>query len=335
MDDFLARGAAGTTHLGPENQALWTAMATTSGGGRRLRPRLLQETYRVLGGDDESAARHVGDALELLHAAFVVHDDVIDHDLRRRGRDNVAGEFVARATRAGAGPVAAAGYGQAAAVLAGDLELVGAVLAVADAPVSPAVRTRLLALLDDAVRVSAAGELQDVHLGLGTRVPSVAETIAVAEAKTAAYSFCLPLQAAGVMAGADDDTLGLLGELGRVLGIAFQLCDDLAGVFGDEVVTGKSALSDLREGKMTALVAHAASTPQWPTIEQHLGDPDLSCEDADVLRAALEACGARAFVEDLVDGHLDAARALAQEAGLDDVVDRVSGWGRRSPGRAA
>ncbi|MDM7831316.1 polyprenyl synthetase family protein [Cellulomonas edaphi] len=335
MQRFFDDAQAHAAPLGAEYVALWTAMRSASDGGRRLRPALAVEAYRAHGGSDAHAAQRLGDGIELLHTAFVMHDDVIDHDLRRRGRPNVSGEFGSRARAEGADRTAAAGYGQAAGILAGDLALVGALVEIASVAVDTTTRDRLLALVHAAVRVSAAGELDDVYLGLGTRVASVDETLAVAEHKTAAYSFALPLQAGALLAGASPDQLDRLGELGRLLGIAFQLCDDLLGVFGDEAETGKSTLSDLREGKMTALVAYAARTPAWDSIRAQLGDPKLTAADAGTLRARLEACGARSFVESLVESHLQSARALAAAAGLDSVIERVSALAARDTGRAA
>jgi geranylgeranyl pyrophosphate synthase len=335
MEEFFDSAQAHARSLGAEYTALWAAMRSASDGGRRVRPALAAEAYRVFGGTDEAVATQLGDAIELLHTAFVMHDDVIDHDLRRRGRLNVSGEFGRRARDAGARPASAVGYAQAAGILAGDLALVGAVVGFATVPAPPTTRDRLLSLAHTTIRITAAGELDDVHLGLGTSNPVVGESLAVAEHKTAAYSFCLPMQAGALLAGADDDQLAQIGELGRHLGIAFQLCDDLLGVFGDEAMTGKSTLSDLREGKMTALVAFAAGTPAWRTIEPHLGDAKLSRAAATVLRARLEACGARAFVEDLVDANLTQARALARTLGLDAVVERVTALATSNPGRAA
>ncbi|MEN0130171.1 MAG: polyprenyl synthetase family protein [Brevundimonas sp.] len=335
MDEFFARAQAHAAPLGAEYVALWTAMQGASTGGRRLRPALAAESYRVHGGRDEDVATQLGDALELLHTAFVIHDDVIDHDLRRRGRPNVAGEFGRRAREEGARPSVAASYGQAAGILAGDLALVGAVVELASIPASPATRDRLLDLVHTTIRVTAAGELADVHHGLGTGAPALDEALSVAARKTAAYSFCLPMQAGALLAGATAERVAALDDLGMRLGVAFQLCDDLLGVFGDEAQTGKSALSDLREGKRTALVAYAATTPAWGSIEKHLGDPLLTSADAATVRMRLEACGARAFVEDLAQSHLDAARSLARTVGLDQAVDRVAALAASDPGRAA
>jgi geranylgeranyl diphosphate synthase type II len=101
-----------------------------------------------------------------------------------------------------------------------------------------------------------------------------------------------------------------------MLGIAFQLLDDLHGVFGDPAVTGKSVLTDLREGKQTPLVAHARTTASWPGIAAHLGRPDLTEADAAVVRGLLEECGSRRFVEELAADYVRGARRALEQLGL-------------------
>ncbi|NPC97915.1 polyprenyl synthetase family protein [Nocardioides sp. zg-DK7169] len=307
----------------PEPARLAEALLDAGRGGKRFRPRLVRAVHELLGGTAAEAAVQVGEAVELLHTAFVVHDDVIDGDDVRRGRASTSGAFRHDAARAGASPEAAATYALAGAVLTGDLALAGAVRAMATVPAGAATVRRLLDLLDHAIRVSAAGELADVRHSLGLEDPTLAEVLAVAEHKTAVYSFQLPMQAGAVLAGAPVEVVDGLGEVGRRLGTAFQLRDDLLGVFGDPRETGKSDLGDLREGKRTPLVVHARTTATWPEVQPHLGDPGLSPADAVRVRAALEAGGSRAFVTDLAAAHVDAALVCA--AGL-AVPPELVGW---------
>src|SRR5699024_1219415 len=131
---------------------------------------------------------------ELLHTAFVIHDDVIDGDDVRRGRPNVSGTFQARARNTGVSPARARLYGEAAGILAGDLALAGAVREVALCGARPQVVVRLLDLLEEVLHRSAVGELADVRVSL-TPDASMTEVLDVAECKTAAYSFELPLRA--------------------------------------------------------------------------------------------------------------------------------------------
>lgn len=333
FSEFFTTGARRAT--ADEARALWSAMADAADGGKGLRPRLVVAAHHAFGGTRPDLAQHVGDAVQLLHTAFVMHDDVIDHDLRRRGRPNVSGTFVARGLAAGASDEHAHRYGQAAGILAGDLALVGATRLVATVDTDRATARRLLDLLDDTVRATAAGELGDVRLGLGVDRPTMEHVLTVAEEKTAVYSFSLPLQAGAILAHAPDAVLPRLARLGRHLGIAFQLQDDLLGIFGDEDVTGKSTLSDLREGAVTALVVHARGTSAWPAIAPHLGDPDLTRAAADLVRDALVRCGARSAVEAMVDRHVAAALAVAREIGpvhgvVLALVQDLLGSGRRA-----
>src|SRR5690606_15906636 len=157
----------------------------------------------------------------------------------------------------------------------------------------------------------------DVRVSL-TDDASVRECLDIAGWKTAAYSFELPLQAAAVLADADDDVVRALGEAGRCLGLAFQLRDDLDGVFGTAEQTGKDPLCDLREGKCTALVALARTSRLWPELAPYVGDPDLTEDGARRAREILTACGARAAVEtmaaELADAATDAAGRLPAPA---------------------
>ena len=316
LDGFFRAGIDRSVAYGPDYTELWRSLQLASHGGKRFRPALLTGIYRHLGGTDEPLAATVAAAVELLHTAFVVHDDVIDHDEIRRGRLNVSGTFAQSVRTAGADQDRAVTFGAAAGILAGDLALTGAHRLIASSTALPAIREELLSLLDHAIYVTAAGELADVRNSLGPVTVSLSDVITMAANKTAVYSFELPLQAGAVLAGAEPSTVDGLSRVGRLLGTAFQLQDDLDGVYGDEAQTGKSALTDLREGKVTPLVVHARGTAQWPFIRRHLGCPDLSVEQLLAVRAALDSAGSRAFITDLAAEHLTSAQHLASQIDL-------------------
>lgn len=315
---FFATGRAQT--VDEHDRALWESLHQLTVSGKRFRPALLLQVYAVLGGGDHKTASKVADAVELLHTAFVIHDDVIDGDEVRRGRPNVGGTFAARARSAGVSPARARLYGDAAGILAGDLALAGAVREIALCGARPEVATRLLDLLEEVLHRSAAGELADVRISL-TPDASMTEVLDVAEWKTAAYSFELPLRAAGLLADAPEEVVDALGSVGRHLGTAFQLCDDLNGVFGTAEHTGKDPLGDLREGKCTALIAIARSHSQWSELARFVGDPDLTPEAAHRARELLVACGARRTVEALVHDLREAA--IAEASALPEAAREV------------
>ncbi|WP_082383296.1 polyprenyl synthetase family protein [Frigoribacterium sp. RIT-PI-h] len=313
LDDFFALAKRRAESVGWRYVDLWSVLERNSAGGKRFRPRMVFTVYDALGGADDEAVARVGAAFELLHTALIVHDDVIDRDFSRRGIPNVSGSYRDTATTAGIPTPAAEHRGMSAAVIAGDLALTGASRMLLGIGCADHVRTRLLDLLDEAIFVSAGGEMVDVEFSLSADLPTVDEILEMERAKTAVYSFEAPLQAGAVLAGAGEAVVTAVGDFGREVGVAYQVVDDLLGVFGTEEATGKTTRGDLREGKRTVLVAHAATTDEWFTIQPFIGKADLSEAEAEHVRGRLEVCGARAFAEGLVEQH--ARRAL-------DVLDR-------------
>lgn len=303
--------------LGAPYAALWETLERNTAGGKRFRPRMVMAAYEALGGTDLDAAAHVGAAFELLHTALIVHDDVIDRDFVRRGGVNVSGRYRDIATTAGIPLPDAEHRGMSVAIIAGDLALFNAYRLIDRSGVDGILRTRLHDLLDEAMFVSAAGELYDVDFalrsglpgsGTGTAAddaagspgsPTVDEILEMERLKTAVYSFETPLQAGAVLAAASPAAVAALGTFGRNIGIAYQIVDDLLGVFGDERDTGKTTLGDLREGKRTVLLAHAVGRPEWGEVAGLIGSPELTTAQARRIREVLEETGSRRFAEAL------------------------------------
>lgn len=306
LERFFTAGAHRAST--PDHRELWAALQDAASGGKGLRPAIFFSLYRALDGRDEESASAVAAALELLHTAFVVHDDVIDRDTERRGRPNVSGTFTARALDRGHHPQQAGRYGESAAILAGDLALSGAVRLVARCGADPDLVARLLDHLDHALHLTAAGELADVRLSMDGDA-GIGQAVEMEHQKTAVYSFELPLLLAAELAGCAESYGPELRDFARRLGIVYQLRDDLDGMFGDPAVTGKSTLSDLREGKCTPLIAHARSTSSWVQIRPFLGADTVDESEAGRVRLLLEQSGSRAYVEALAERLAAEARA--------------------------
>jgi geranylgeranyl diphosphate synthase type II len=298
--------------LGTQYVQLWETLEDNTIGGKRFRPRMVMTAYAALGGTDHEAAAYVGAAFELLHTALIVHDDVIDHDFTRRGAPNISGSYRDRAIAAGSTAAVAEHSGISAAVIAGDLALFNSYRLIDRSGVSGVVRARLLEVMDDALFASAAGELIDVDFSIAVDMPRVDDILTMERLKTAVYSFECPLQAGAILAGASEAVVSTLADFGREIGIAYQLVDDLLGVFGREAETGKTTLGDLREGKRTVLISYATSTPEWAGISGLVGDPELTDEQAAGIREVLVRCGAKSFAEGLARYY--ANRALARLA---------------------
>ncbi|MGN7798460.1 polyprenyl synthetase family protein [Leifsonia sp. 22587] len=318
LSGFFAARISSAAAYAPAYRTLWESARDAADGGKRIRPRFVLTAFRGLGGTDDDAACTAAVAYELLHTAFLLHDDVIDGDTMRRGRPNVVGAFASDATSRGVESVRARRWGEAGAILAGDLLLHAAASVLARVDADEWTRERLLEILDHGVFVTAAGELADVALAerMGPESPSLDDVLAMTEHKTAAYSVAGPLMTGALLAGGGEDLLAPLAEYGRLVGIAFQLGDDLLGVFGSEDVTGKSIVSDLRQGKETSLIAFARGTARWEDVTPSLGRSDLAPHEAARLASVLEECGARAFVERLLADHVDRAIALLQSPSI-------------------
>lgn len=335
LDRFFSLAKNRAVSFGAEYVKLWETLESNTVGGKRFRPRMVMAAYEGLGGDDSDAAAYVGAAFELLHTALIVHDDVIDRDFSRRGIPNVSGSYRDIATTAGIPIPTAEHRGLSAAVIAGDLALFNSYRLIDKSGASDGVRERLLEIMDDALFASAAGELIDVDFSLTTEMPPVDAVLTMERLKTAVYSFECPLQAGAVLAGAPESVVLALGRFGREVGIAYQIVDDLLGVFGEESQTGKTTIGDLREGKRTVLIAHATSTPEWPEIRSLIGKADLSLEEAERVRHALERSGSRRFTENLAREHAERGREILDHPELPaslrreltavvrDVLDRV------------
>lgn len=304
-------------------------LARTTGGGKRSRSSLFEVTYRALGGRDEQTCRRMGRCLEWLHEALVVHDDVADRDLVRRGEPNLSGLTVQRARAAEVPGEEAEHLGVVAGLLGGDLLLVAALGHAARVPAPPAVRERLLDEVERVLVVTIAGEYEDARRSASGDAPTLGESLAVAEAKTAEYSAVLPLVAAALLAGAPPEVTEVLRTAGLHLGTAYQIVDDVLGVFGDSRETGKSVDSDLLRRTPTVIRALGAEAGVVDRVDEVVDrDPEMA-------RRLLSDCGARERALQLAGERVRAAReALSDPVVPQDVRDAVEPHLRTVVGRS-
>ncbi|OEJ28600.1 geranylgeranyl pyrophosphate synthase [Streptomyces agglomeratus] len=273
-------------------------------GGKRLRARFLWWGWRACGGDARGSEAEqvlsVAAALELIQTCAVVHDDVMDRSSVRRGAAAVHEDFARQHARAGMRG-SPASHGTAGAILVGDLALAWA----DDLLASTALSSPRGAPLHREWRAMrwemVAGQYLDVRAA-ATGATTLDEAVRIAHLKSALYTVERPLALGAALAGAADRTLGVLRSAGRCAGMAFQLRDDLLGVFGDPGRTGKPADDDLRDGKLTYLRAIALrladESGDVPAGEAlRVADPPLTDEQVRRARAAVEGTGARRVVE--------------------------------------
>jgi geranylgeranyl diphosphate synthase type I len=296
-------------------------------GGKRLRPAFCYWGYRAAGldtaapnkDDGEDRVVHAAAAIELLQACALIHDDVLDRSDTRRGGPSVHRRFTL-AHRAASWPGDAEAFGHAAAILLGDLALVWADAMLTNSGLPPEALLRALPVWD-AMRVEVmCGQYLDVveqARGGGT----VDRALRVARYKAAKYTVERPLHLGAAIAGGAGELFDGLSAYGLPLGEAFQLRDDLLGVFGDPSLTGKPAGDDLREGKRTVLVAYAtehADEAQLDVLTKRIGDHDLDLDGVQALRDVITATGATAAVEQLIVQRVEAALTALDETDMAD-----------------
>jgi geranylgeranyl diphosphate synthase type I len=289
---------------------------TVGSGGKRLRPVFCYWGYRAGGGVRAEALAQVGAAIELLHTAALLHDDVVDGSALRRGEPT---GFRVLAP----GPSDAdQRFGRSAAVLAGDLAQVLAerLLAGSEFPPGAAVAAldRFNRMRVDAIR----GEYLDL-LAASVGTSNEADVRRVGALKSGSYTVVGPLLIGSALAGGGDALDASLRAYGEPLGEAFQLRDDVLGTFGDRSLTGKDPDDDLREGKQTLLVATArrlAGPEALRDLEGALGRHGLSGDGADRARAVIRDSGALGETLAVIDDLAGRARAAADAAPLEPSV---------------
>src|SRR5487761_1511537 len=318
LTGFLDRQRALAAGIGGELLPAIDAAAGLLAGGKRQRPAFCYWGWRGAGRADCAEIFAAAAALELLHAGALVHDDVMDDSDTRRGGPTVHRRFAARHAAAGwRGPDAS--FGRNIAILLGDLlqgwtdELLGG----SGLPAAAVSRARpVLDVMRTELMWGQYLDLLEQAAGSGT----VAGALRVVTYKTAKYTIERPLHLGAALAGPGAADPGLIRGYtgyGLPLGVAFQLRDDMLGVFGDPAATGKPAGDDIREGKRTVLAAGArekATARQAQRLDRLLGDPSIGETGIAEFRGLLTDTGALAECETMIDRYVTEALAALEAA---------------------
>lgn len=307
LDRFLAEKAAETVALDPVLREVTDEIrALVAAGGKRLRPAFVYWGHRATGAGHDDAVLGPAAAVELLHTFALLHDDVMDRSATRRGRASAHTALAAahvRQRRLGDPEW----FGASAAILAGDLTYVWADELFDGTALPPDAVARARAVFTELRREVIAGQYLDLVLAADDRAAE-AGARRVALLKSARYTVTRPLLLGAALAP-DADGTGVAAALrcyGDAVGLAFQMRDDVLGLFGDPGATGKSTIDDLREGKRTLLVLRAlrlADDAQRAVLRSCLGDPLLDEDRAGEARRVVAATGALASVEALIAAH--------------------------------
>jgi geranylgeranyl diphosphate synthase, type I len=300
-------------------------------GGKRFRARFCFWGWRAVAGltpDDRPAHTDhpifdLASALEVFHAAALVHDDIMDNSDTRRGEPSAHRFFESHhASNGFAGN--ASHYGNSTALLVGDLLLAwsdellnAALLQLGPGHASDTTRSEYARMRSEVT----LGQYLDIHEEAAWRHSPESSrfdrSLRVITYKSAKYSMEAPLRLGASLAGASPTQLDQLSAFGLPLGIAFQLRDDILGVFGDPEVTGKPSGDDLREGKRTVLIALAEekmSPSARSVFADMLGDRDLTDEQIAIMQTTLHDTGAVERVETIISDSVQQAMAALRRA---------------------
>ena len=324
LDDFLAAQVPVLDEVSPDLAPLSESIVDLLRGGKRMRPAFAYWGWRGAGGADCEEAITAATSLELLQACALIHDDVMDGSDTRRGMPAAHRRF-ATLHRGNEWLGSSEGFGIGAAILLGDLCLSWADEMLMSCGLPPRSVMRGKPVYDVMRTELMAGQYLDLleqAMGGG----SVSRAMRVVRFKSAKYTIERPLHLGAALADAPTELVDAYSAYGLPLGEAFQLRDDVLGVFGDPGETGKPAGDDLREGKRTVLVATAfesASPAQAAVLRRRLGDPALDPRGVSELREIIVDTGALGHVEALIEALTSQAFAALVSARIDDVARDV------------
>jgi len=284
-------------------------------GGKRLRPALVYYGYKLAGGNVSKDILKASLAMELVHTFLLIYDDVIDEDTLRRGRPTVHKLYEDEHKRLYNGNGSSAHFGETMGILAGDLTYCLAFRILLSTDFPPEIKTRVIGKLTETVTNTIFGEELDIRLEAnGSSKPS--EVLKVYYLKTARYTFEAPLHIGVLLAGSNEKDLEIISQYAIPCGIAFQIQDDILGMFGNQERTGKPVGSDLRQGKKTLLVVKAlqgASNNDRKKIYSALGNKDLNEAEVYEIREIIKQTGALAQCEKLARDYIDQAKESLQK----------------------
>lgn len=319
--DFIAQQAPFLDSLGEDGSALLQAARQSLTGGKRLRAAFVWwGFYAVRPELDQTALLRACASLEFLHASALVHDDYMDSSDTRRGHPATHRAFAARHREFGWANDPDM-YGASAAILLGDLLLSWSDEVLRTSGLPDADVLAGLRIFDITRTEVVAGQFLDVSAqARATRDIDLSMT--VLRYKSAKYSVERPLHLGATLAGGSVEQYQSLTNFGIPLGEAFQLRDDLLGIFGDPSLTGKPIGDDLREGKRTVLTALAwenLDATQAQFLDVSLG-ANLSDADVGALCALIESSGARSRVEDLITTLTERSLAALESAPITEAA---------------
>jgi geranylgeranyl diphosphate synthase type I len=300
-------------------EALVAVKELALAGGKRLRPAFMYHGYLASGGDDEERILKTAVAVELLHLFLLVHDDIIDRDDMRHGIPTLHRKY-ADIGRKYFPLEDIDHFGMSIAIIMGDMLMAfgNDIIFRSEFPQDRILRA--LSKLQRIVSYTVIGQGRDIYMEY-KKEASEEEILRMYRNKTARYTVDGPIQLGAILAGNPDDLSGKWSEYAIPVGVAFQIRDDILGVYGTEEKLGKPVGSDIEEGKLTLLVSRAIERGTGPEKKElrrilSLGSA-LTSSDIDRFRDIIRDSGSLSYAETMMHGLIDDGRAAIDRMGRD------------------
>jgi geranylgeranyl diphosphate synthase type I len=316
LADFIKEGKQYLSEIGPELDPVAREIEKfLLSNGKRLRPIFAITGFLAAGGSLNRILINACSSLELIHVCALIHDDVMDHSDTRRGAPSIHKIFESIHVQQKLSG-SATQFGNAAAILMGDLALVWSAQMLHKSGVHIEQLSKALPFYDEMRVELMAGQYLDIfEQSLASQ--SIERSLKVARFKSGKYTIERPLHFGSSLVNNSEKLLSAFSAYGIPLGEAFQLRDDLLGVFGDPAKTGKPSGDDLKEGKRTALIAavmERANPSESKLLDSVIGDPNLSEDDISKIQEIIRSTGALSHIESLISKLAERAlNALAFE----------------------
>ncbi|KKP79868.1 MAG: hypothetical protein A2271_01280 [Candidatus Moranbacteria bacterium RIFOXYA12_FULL_35_19] len=286
----------------------------TLSGGKRIRPALVYYGYLASGGKEEEKIIEASMGIELIHSFLLIHDDIIDRDGMRHGIETVHQKYKKIGERFSP-KKDNAHFGNSMAIVVGDLAYSMANEIVFNTKFPPEIIIRALDKMQDIVYVTIPGEMLDVVMENRGRATEK-EILQMFEGKTSRYTFEGPLHFGSILSGNAEKMLPAFTRYSLPLGKAFQIRDDILGIFGSEKKLGKPVGSDVSEGKQTLLLIRAlkkSDSNQKKIIQKCLGKKDLSEKELEEFRQVIRETGSLKYCQDLSEKFVAEALSALKE----------------------
>ena len=320
--NFVAAENKYLNEIGSELAPVATAMERfLLDSGKRLRPLFAYLGFLGTGNKPTIEILRACASLELVHVCALMHDDVMDASDTRRGAPSIHRAFEAMhkdAKLIGSSEQ----FGISSAILLGDLALVWSAKMLHQSGIDDATLIRALPMYDEMRVELMAGQYLDVY-EQALASESVERSLKVARYKSGKYTIERPLHFGAALGSGSQNLFKAYSNYGLPLGEAFQLRDDILGIFGDPQETGKPAGDDLREGKRTVLLAKVmelADAGQKAEISSTLGNQNLEIAQVDKVREIFIATGALSQVEELISTLTSSAQSALEHGEIDPMA---------------